>query len=211
MVSHYAHYVLPESETSAAGLRGTLGDLLHAAGRRIWLWSRDQGLGGSAGSTLVCALAWDHHYLVAHAGDSRCYYVNHRAASSLTLDHTEAARLVREGGLAPERGAPEPAQPPADERPRLADRPRRRSRARLRRARRPRRGLRPPRVLRRPLRDGGRGRHPRGAARDAEPSRRPAGGSSPSPSTAARATTSAWPRSRWDASPVGLTCPRTPS
>ena len=102
VVGHYAHYVLPESETSAAGLRGTLGDLLHAASRRIWLWSRDQGLGGEAGSTLVCALAWDHHYLVAHAGDSRCYYVNHRGASSLTLDHTEAARLVREGELAPE-------------------------------------------------------------------------------------------------------------
>jgi len=102
VVSHYAHYVLPESEASSAGLRGTLGDLLHAAGRRIWLWARDQGLGGAAGSTLVCALAWDHHYLVAHAGDSRCYYVNHRGASSLTFDHTEATRLVREGGLAPE-------------------------------------------------------------------------------------------------------------
>jgi len=102
VVSHYAHYVLPESEASPAGLRGALGDLLHAAGRRIWLWARDQGLRGAAGSTLVCALAWDHHYLVAHAGDSRCYYVNHRGASSLTLDHTEAARLVREGGLAPE-------------------------------------------------------------------------------------------------------------
>ena len=102
VVGHYAHYVLPEAEMSAAGLRGTLGDMLQAAGRRIWLWSRDQGLGGSAGSTLVCALAWDHHYLVAHAGDSRCYYVNHRGASPLTLDHTEAARLVREGRLAPE-------------------------------------------------------------------------------------------------------------
>jgi serine/threonine protein phosphatase PrpC len=102
VVSHYAHYVLPESEASPAGLRGTLSDLLHAAGRRIWLWARDQGLGGAAGSTLVCALAWDHHYLVAHAGDSRCYYVNHRGALPLTHDHTEAARLVREGGLAPE-------------------------------------------------------------------------------------------------------------
>ena len=102
VVGHFAHYVLPESEASPVGLRGTLSDMLHAAGRRIWLWARDQGLGGAAGSTLVCALAWDHHYLVAHAGDSRCYYVNHRGASSLTLGHTEAARLVREGGLAPE-------------------------------------------------------------------------------------------------------------
>jgi serine/threonine protein phosphatase PrpC len=102
VVSHYAHYVLPHSKLSPAGLRGTLGELLHDASRRIWRWARDQGMGGSAGSTLVCALAWDHHYLVAHAGDSRCYYVNHRAAGALTLDHTEAARLVREGGLTPE-------------------------------------------------------------------------------------------------------------
>jgi serine/threonine protein phosphatase PrpC len=101
-VSHYAHYVLPVSQASPAGLRSTLNDLVHAAGRRIWLWARAQGLGGSAGSTLVCALAWDHHYLVAHAGDSRCYYVNHRAAGSLTLDHTEAARLARQGALAPD-------------------------------------------------------------------------------------------------------------
>lgn len=102
VVSHYAHYVFPVSEASPAGLRRTLNDLVHAAGRRIWLWARDQGLSGATGSTLVCALVWDHHYLVAHAGDSRCYYVNHRGASSLTLDHTEAARLVRDGSLAPE-------------------------------------------------------------------------------------------------------------
>jgi PPM family protein phosphatase len=102
VVSHYAHYVLPHSEPSPTGLRSTLGELLKDASRRIWRWARDQGIGGSAGCTLVCALAWDHHYLVAHAGDSRCYYVNRRAASSLTLDHTEAARLVREGDLAPE-------------------------------------------------------------------------------------------------------------
>jgi serine/threonine protein phosphatase PrpC len=92
--------VLPVSQASPASLRSTLNDLVHAASRRIWLWARAQGLGGSAGSTLVCALAWDHHYLVAHAGDSRCYYVNHRAAGSLTLDHTEAARIARQGAMA---------------------------------------------------------------------------------------------------------------
>jgi serine/threonine protein phosphatase PrpC len=101
-VGHYAHYVLPVSKPTAAGLRAAMSDLVHAAGRRIWRWARDQGLGGAAGSTLVCALVWDHHYLVAHAGDSRCYYVNHRMAGSLTLDHTEAARLARQGGLGPE-------------------------------------------------------------------------------------------------------------
>ena len=210
VVSHYAHYVLPESEASPAGLRGTLGDLLHAAGRRIWLWARDQGLGGAAGSTLVCALAWDHHYLVAHAGDSRCYYVNHRGAGSLTLDHTEAARLVREGGLAPEEARLSPLShrltnalgwptdlvvdlvPGSDELGALdedcallvcSD------------------GLYS--MVAKPT-------STRCCTRP-EASRRPAGVSSPWPSTVARATTSAWPRSKWTPPPVGLTCRRTPS
>ncbi len=104
--------------------------MLHAAGRRIWLWSRDHGLGGAAGSTLVCALVWGHHYLVAHAGDSRCYYVNRRGASPLTLDHTEAARLVREGALAPGKRSRSPLNHRLTNALGLADRPRRRPRAR---------------------------------------------------------------------------------
>jgi len=93
VVSHFAHYVIPETEAGPS-LRSTLAELLHAAGRRIWLWARDQGLGGAAGSTLVCALVWGRCYLVAHAGDSRCYRVDARGASALTRDHTEAARLT---------------------------------------------------------------------------------------------------------------------
>jgi PPM family protein phosphatase len=89
----------PRRRGDPAGDPGALASMLHAASRRIWLWARDHGLGGAAGSTLVAALVWDHHYLVAHAGDSRCYYVNGRGASALTCDHTEAARLVRDGRL----------------------------------------------------------------------------------------------------------------
>jgi PPM family protein phosphatase len=99
VVSHYAHYVIPDAEASPPEIRGALGDMLHAASRRIWLWARDHALGGAAGSTLVTALVWDHHYVVAHAGDSRCYYVNDRGACALTRDHTEAARLALEGRL----------------------------------------------------------------------------------------------------------------
>jgi len=101
VVSHYAHSMIPDTEPDALLLRCCLDDLLRAAGRRIWLWARDNGLGGAGGSTLVVALVWGRHYLVAHAGDSRCYYVNARGASPLTVDHTEAARLVRLGELEP--------------------------------------------------------------------------------------------------------------
>lgn len=99
VVSHYAHYVVPEVSPLPGAVRETMADLVRAAGRRIWLWARDNGLAGAAGSTLVCALVWDHRYVVAHAGDSRCYYVSDRGAGALTRDHTEAARLVRDGGL----------------------------------------------------------------------------------------------------------------
>lgn len=93
VVSHFAHYVIPETEPGPP-LRSTLDELFRAAGRRIWLWARDQGLGGAAGSTLVCALAWGRHFLVAHAGDSRCYRVDARGATRLTRDHSEAGRLA---------------------------------------------------------------------------------------------------------------------
>jgi len=104
VVSHFAHYVIPETGPGPS-LRGTLAELLRAAGRRVWLWARDQGLGGAAGSTLVCALVWGRHFLVAHAGDSRCYRVDARGASALTRDHTEAERLAREGEPAAAEGS----------------------------------------------------------------------------------------------------------
>jgi protein phosphatase len=101
VVSHYAHYVVPEASALPGAVREAMADLVRSAGRRIWLWARENTLAGATGSTLVCALVWDHHYVVAHAGDSRCYYVSDRGASALTRDHTEAARLVRDGGLSP--------------------------------------------------------------------------------------------------------------
>ena len=56
VVSHYAHYVIPDLGADAVALRDGLSELVQAASRRIWLWARDHGLGGTAGSTLVCAL-----------------------------------------------------------------------------------------------------------------------------------------------------------
>jgi len=108
VVGHYAHCVIPDTEPTPPGLRRCLRDLLHGASRRIWLWARDAGYGGMAGSTLVCALVWARHYLVAHAGDSRCYCVDDRAARLLTVDHTEAARLVGAGELEASRAAESP-------------------------------------------------------------------------------------------------------
>jgi len=49
-------------EDDGAFIPGGLGhELLRAAGRRSWLWARDQGLGGAAGSTLVAVTETDIH------------------------------------------------------------------------------------------------------------------------------------------------------
>ena len=55
VVSRYAHYVIPDLRADAVALRDGLSERVRAASRRIWPWARDHGLGGTAGSTLVCA------------------------------------------------------------------------------------------------------------------------------------------------------------
>jgi serine/threonine protein phosphatase PrpC len=89
VLGHYAHYVVPESEPHPDSLRRVLEEAFHSAGRRIWLWARDQQKGAAVGTTLVCCLLWDRSLLVAHAGDSRCYQVTDGGARALTRDHAE--------------------------------------------------------------------------------------------------------------------------
>jgi protein phosphatase len=101
VVCQYAHYVIPEADPGPPGLRRCLRDLFDAASRRVWLWARDSGLGGMGGSTLVCALVWGRHYLVAHAGGNHCYYVTAGGARALIVDHPGAA-----AGRSPARHGP---------------------------------------------------------------------------------------------------------
>jgi protein phosphatase len=100
VVGHYAHCVIPDTEAGRP-LRDALAEMLRAAGRSVWLWARDQGHGGAAGTTLVSALVWGRHFLVVHAGDSRCYRIDARGASVLTRDHAETVRLDPARGPAP--------------------------------------------------------------------------------------------------------------
>jgi protein phosphatase len=53
------------------------------------------------GTTLTLAFAVNRMLLVAHAGDSRCYVLSQGGLRQLTLDHTLAAALVRQGILSP--------------------------------------------------------------------------------------------------------------
>lgn len=84
---------------------GTVGRALvatfEAAARDIWAWSRARPGHGPAGCTLTAAVVWDRRYVVAHAGDTRCYHLGARGACALTDDHTESQRLARANRLSP--------------------------------------------------------------------------------------------------------------
>lgn len=48
VVSLYAHDVIPETQVAPQPLRRCLEDLLRTASRRIWLWARDNAVGGAS-------------------------------------------------------------------------------------------------------------------------------------------------------------------
>jgi protein phosphatase len=89
VVSRFARYVIPDTEPGPS-LRDALGEMLRAGGRRIRLWARERGHEGRAGSTLACALVWDHRYLVAHTGGGRCYRIDGRGVTTLAGDPAQA-------------------------------------------------------------------------------------------------------------------------
>jgi protein phosphatase len=53
------------------------------------------------GTTVTLAFAVNWQLFIAHAGDSRCYLFSHGELRQLTLDHTLAAELIRNGVLTP--------------------------------------------------------------------------------------------------------------
>jgi serine/threonine protein phosphatase PrpC len=70
--------------------------------RSIWNYGRQNGLTGGIGTTLVVCLALDNRYLVANAGDSRCYYINNFEAWQITEDHSRVQEMVRVGAMTPQ-------------------------------------------------------------------------------------------------------------
>lgn len=51
------------------------------------------------GTTLVCALLYDDHVVIANVGDSRAYLINERELRQVTSDHTFVNHLLMAGGL----------------------------------------------------------------------------------------------------------------
>lgn len=98
-VREFADERLPGLPSLPDILRSSLTDLVERASRRVRNWGERHGVAGAIGSTLVCAVVFGRQFLVAHAGDSRCYLVDHEQARALTEDHTLAQEEVRRGAL----------------------------------------------------------------------------------------------------------------
>lgn len=72
------------------------------ANTRVWQWAEREGCAGQSGTTLVCCLVFGKRYVVAHTGDSRCYYVNDHEVRQLTEDHTRVQDMLRRNLMTPD-------------------------------------------------------------------------------------------------------------
>ena len=81
---------------------------LFEANRAILEASRDQISGRRMGTTAVLAVRRDDQVYVAGLGDSRAYLIRGERVEQLTLDHTVADALLRNGALTPEQARQSP-------------------------------------------------------------------------------------------------------
>ena len=69
---------------------------------------RGQNAGRRMGTTAVLAVRQDDHFYVASVGDSRAYWVRGDSVEQLTVDHTVAEALARNGTLTPDQAKQSP-------------------------------------------------------------------------------------------------------
>ncbi len=81
---------------------------LWEANRAILEASRHQAEGRRMGTTAVLALRQDDRVYVAGLGDSRAYLIRGDSVEQLTIDHTIADALLRNGVLTPEQAQQSP-------------------------------------------------------------------------------------------------------
>ena len=83
-------------ELSIQGAEAFLQNAIDAVNERLWHGNRFIGQGDAMGTTLVCAVVFENHIVVAHAGDSRLYMITPgKELSLLTRDHS-VQRLIEE-------------------------------------------------------------------------------------------------------------------
>jgi serine/threonine protein phosphatase PrpC len=81
---------------------------LFEANRAILEASQQQAVGRRMGTTAVLAVRQDDRIYVAGLGDSRAYLIRGDSVEQLTIDHTVADALLRNGALTPEQARQSP-------------------------------------------------------------------------------------------------------
>ena len=102
----FAREELPQLSPEA--LRPALQRVFQEANRRIWASSSERLSEGEMGTTMVCAVTVGDRFLVANAGDSRCYYLGTAGMRQVTTDHSQVQELVRRGSMTPEQARRSP-------------------------------------------------------------------------------------------------------
>ena len=83
-------------ELSVPGAEAFLHQAIDNANERLWKGTRFASQGAAMGTTLVCAVVFAEHVVVAHAGDSRLYMaIPGKGLTLLTQDHS-VQRLIEE-------------------------------------------------------------------------------------------------------------------
>jgi serine/threonine protein phosphatase PrpC len=81
---------------------------LREANQAILDASQNQATGRRMGTTAVVAVRRDDQFYVAGLGDSRAYLIRGDRVEQLTIDHTIAEALLRNGALTPEQARQSP-------------------------------------------------------------------------------------------------------
>lgn len=87
-----------EFEYAESWLRNNIAEINRELYKQSHLNDDNQGMG----TTLVCALLYDDHVVIANVGDSRAYLINERELRQATSDHTFVNHLLLAGGLTKE-------------------------------------------------------------------------------------------------------------
>ncbi|WP_414053927.1 Stp1/IreP family PP2C-type Ser/Thr phosphatase [Macrococcus equi] len=87
-----------ERQEAESWLKSNISDI----NRLLYQQSHQENENQGMGTTLVCAILYDHQVVLANVGDSRAYLINEREMRQVTHDHTFVNHLVMAGGLTKE-------------------------------------------------------------------------------------------------------------
>ncbi|MCG7419844.1 Stp1/IreP family PP2C-type Ser/Thr phosphatase [Macrococcus epidermidis] len=87
-----------ERQNAEGWLKSNISDI----NRQLYQRSHENNENQGMGTTLVCALMFDHQVVIANVGDSRAYLINEREMRQVTHDHTFVNHLLMAGGLTKE-------------------------------------------------------------------------------------------------------------